>query len=364
MLAPYVAICIMAFADVSSEVTQATGIVAKENAPVVQQSATPATSAPEEVESTTNPQAEERLAEPTSPRWLLRYKFHEGQTLLYETRQKMTLEVSGELTAKVDVSELRQRRLFTTQVVKSDGSAVLAMQFEHVWMSKTVDNQEPLEFDTAMKSADVPHAFRHVAHQLKGRAPKYWLSTLGLSNYPLSKSIVSDKAHGKTGTTTEKPISLVEGDSENNKIQLVSVSDDNSTDLTDTSVDPGSFVMTLPEKELKVGDTWKESISLPVRLQQDINIQVMILRTFRLESVNNGIAKISFRCSSETPNKSVVVASQLIQATPHGSVTFDINRGIMLHREMLYDASVFNAFGPNTLLTSVGTNTEEFIEPR
>ena len=43
-------------------------------------------------------------------------------------------------------------------------------------------------------------------------------------------------------------------------------------------------------------------------------------------------------------------------------MTFDIARGVMLRREMRYNETVVGALGRESVLSSVGTNTEALIE--
>lgn len=74
-----------------------------------------------------------------------------------------------------------------------------------------------------------------------------------------------------------------------------------------------TFLMPLPEQAVEIGE---EVIPVSVRVTEDINRTVNILRTFRLESVENGIATISFRSSVEAAIKSPTLRSQLIKATP------------------------------------------------
>jgi hypothetical protein len=221
---------------------------------------------------------------------------------------------------------------------------------------------EPVEFDSTMKPANVPAAFRQVAHDLKGSAPRYWLSSQGASLYPpQAEQAIRPAANKQDGPSTS--ISLVEGDSKEKGIELAVGTESQSTpSQKKNESDPGSFLMTLPEDAVKVGDTWKETISVPVRVTQEINRQVPILRTFRLDSVENGIAAISFRSSIETSVKGATVRSQLIQATPRGTITFDIERGVMLRREMRYNESVVGALGQESVLSSIGTNTETLVE--
>ena len=42
--------------------------------------------------------------------------------------------------------------------------------------------------------------------------------------------------------------------------------------------------------------------------------------------------------------------SQLIKATPKGTLTLDIERGVMVKREIRYDETVLNAIGANSVV--------------
>lgn len=295
--------------------------------------------------------------------WTLRYKFTPDQKLSYQTHQTMTLEATLGEGRKVDRSELRQRRVFTVLSVEENGAAHVAMQFEHVWMKKQIDKLDPVEFDSTMKPADVPAAFRQVAHGLKGSAPRYWLSNQGASLYPPAADQAVQSALNENEASRDSSINLVEGENGDKGIELAVASDSQSAGLQKKKEnDPGSFLMPLPESPVKVGDTWKETISVPVRVTQEISRQVPILRTFRLDSVDDGVATISFRSSIETSVKGAIVRSQLIQATPRGTMTFDIDRGVMLRREMRFNETVVGALGQESVLSSIGMNTETLVE--
>jgi len=320
--------------------------------------------APEKPSAAEPTTASDNAAVATTEAWLLRYKFQEGQKLRYQTTQKMTLTGTVGEKKQVDVSELKQRRMFTILSVDEVGSSHMAMQFENVWMQKKVDNAASVEFDSNMKPADVPYIFRQVASDLKGSAPKFWLSNLGRSMYPKETAADKESAVRTANKSDETVTKLVEDEPQSGTVQLVAGSTlDATIQEQKKQTDPGSFLMTLPEKEIQVGQTWKETIVVPARMQNGINIEVSILRTFRLESVENGIARISFRCSIESLiRRDPTVAAQLIQATPRGILTIDINRGLMIRREMHYDESVFGVLGADSILASAGTNIEELIE--
>lgn len=276
---------------------------------------------------------------PDVQKQLLRYQYHPAQKMRYESVQKMTLDASVGDRKKVDVSEVRQTRLFTVSSIEPDGAAKLAMQFEKVWMQKQVDNDAPVEFDSSMKPADVPSIFRGVAHSLKGSAVEYWISTVGASCYEkvIPQAIVRNK--------DEEPI---DGFSAFNAAAA--------------RKDPGSFLMLLPEIPVAQGDTWKESIQVLVRGSEDAALPVTILRTYRLDEIKDGVASISFRSSVNTPLRGVMIKTQLIQATPSGKFRFDINRGLMLFREFRYNETIIGALGPESVLSSKGFQTETLLE--
>ena len=293
---------------------------------------------------------------PTTQEWTLRYQFRPEEKLRYQTHQTMTLDARIGQNRKVDVSELKQRRVFTVISADQSGDAKLAMQFEHVWMKMQSDDREPVLFDSTMKPNEVPTVFRNTAHQLKGSAPKYRLSSCGVSLFDADRiaKAVTQAAVEQSEPASGNPIELKESAASSDRTVAQTAAEE---------TDPGSFLAPLPEQPISIGETWKETIPVSVRLTKDINRTVTILRTYRMDSVENGIATISFRSSITSPITGPSVQAQLIQATPRGSLQFDIGRGVMLRRDLQFNETVIGAFGRESILSSVGTNTEELLEP-
>ncbi len=287
--------------------------------------------------------------------WTLRYQFRPEEKLRYETHQSMTLDARIGENRKVDVSELKQRRVFTVISADESGDAQLAMQFEHVWMKMQSDDREPVTFDSTMKANEVPTVFRNTAHQLKGSAPKYRLSSCGLSLFDAERvaNAATRAAAEQTAPASGNPIQPKE---------VTPSSDRTVAQTAAEETDPGSFLAPLPKQPVGIGETWKETIPVSVRLTQEINRTVSILRTYRLDSVENGTATISFRSSIASPITGPSVQAQLIQATPRGSLQFDTGRGVMLRRELQFNETVIGAFGRESILSSVGTNTEVLLD--
>ncbi len=285
--------------------------------------------------------------------WTLRYRFEPGQQLRYQSEQKMTLEAHVGENRRVDVSQVRQVRLFTVKTVESSGAGTLAMQFEKVWMQRQVDDEAAVEFDSTMKASEIPEVYRGVAHSLRGNAPTFRLTSTG-------KAVQETQMKGNESQVRPAVVeSPVESDGLGQKeIQPVSATTAEST----KSKDPGSFLMLLPENPVRPGDSWKEEFPLTVRGSQELNLQVVVLRTYRLESVTGDIATVTFRSSVRTPIRSSAVRSQLIQATPSGQFQLDMKRGLMISREYRYSETVIGALGAESLLTSIGNQKETLLD--
>lgn len=310
-----------------------------------------------------------------SQTWILRYKFLPDQQLRYKNTESVTLDaMQGELR-KVDVTNFEQRRVFTVASVDEAGAAKLAMQYEFVQMQRQTNEFPPVMFDTNMEAKDVPPEFKNTARDLKGSAPKFWISSLGAAlqesntteGYRQTPKPVAQAGNVIVG---DKPAGAATGDvkqavAESSTTTGEAAKTENSG--TDKTVKSGSanavtFLMPLPEHAVAVNETWREVIPVNVRVTEEISRKINILRTFRLESVEDGIATISFRSSVEAAVKSPTMRAQLIKATPKGTLTIDIERGVMLEREIRYDETVLNAIGQNSVVLCNGSSTEVLLD--
>lgn len=296
-----------------------------------------------------------------APTWTLRYKFAPDQKLRYRNSERFTLDAMQGEIRKVDVTDLEQRRVFTVSSVDKSDAARFTMQYEFVRMQVQTNDYEPVVFDTTMKPDDIPPAFRATARQLQGNAPRFWISNLGSALRETDTPgghAPADKAVARAGNVTVK--NKKNGADTSGVLQAVAT----STQANDTSEssDAVTFLMPLPEQVVAVGDTWREIIPVNVRITEEFSRNINILRTFRLESVDDGIATISFRSSVEAAVKTPTMRSQLIKATPKGTLTFDIERGVMVKREIRYDETVLNALGPNSVVLCHGNSTEELLD--
>ncbi|MFN5743817.1 MAG: hypothetical protein ACK5A1_19720 [Planctomyces sp.] len=279
--------------------------------------------------------------------WSLKYQFHQGQQLRYQSRQQMTLEAQVGENHRVDVSQVRQVRRYSVSDTNGDLTK-LSMQFEDVWMQRQVDQEPAVEFRSSMKAGEVPEVFKNVAHSLRGAAPVFRVTGTG-------RSVASAVDTAKDLKSLASPVAPAADSAD---------SDASTTAVTarDAASDPGSFLMLLPDAPVCIGGTWKEEFQVQVRGGENLQLPVQILRTYRLENVENGIARVTFRSSVRTPLRGTVIRSQLIQATPSGSFLLDISRGLMVQREFRWNETVIGALGPESILSSHGTQTDELLQ--
>ena len=334
-------------------------------------SLTSAVDAPKEVAATNVPEPTESSKSPESQTWTLRYKFLPDQQLRYKNTENVTLEaMQGELR-KVDVTSFEQRRVFTVTSVDEARSAKLAMQYEFVRMQRQTNEFPPVVFDTNMDAKDIPPEFKNTARDLKGSAPRFWISSLGaalqqsdsVEGYRPAAKPVAQAGNVIVG---DKPAAGPNGDVKQAVAETSSYKNSTTEDAAESgksgSANAVTFLMPLPERAVAVDETWREVIPVNVRVTEEISRKINILRTFRLESVEDGIATISFRSSVEAAVKSPTMRAQLIKATPKGSLTIDIERGVMLSREIRYDETVLDAIGQNSVVLCNGSSMEVLMD--
>lgn len=253
-----------------------------------------------------------------APRWVLKYRFREGEVLRYQTSQQVTQQAVAPAGRKTDISKVQQRRTFTVTDVLENGHAKAAMQFDFVRMECQTDDNDPIVYESSMPADQVPRQFRSVAKGLSGAAPEF---NLQVSGTPLTEDGIEDVAESGGAC----------------------------------------FMIPLPDHAVKVGDYWSSKIAVKVRLAPGVLRKLNLQRSYRLKQVKDGIAEISFFTSVETPVKSPNVKALLLQATPKGKIRFDIEQGRVLERELSFDNYVLGAIGPNTMLSAQGRTTEVLL---
>ena len=250
---------------------------------------------------------------------LIRFQFQQDATLRYDSRQAVRQVANTPKGVKTDVSKVDQVRVFTVNKVSAEGDAELRMQFASVHMQLQPNGDTPVVFHNKMKPAEVPPIFRSAADKLRGAAPVYQVRPSGA------------------------PV-------------------DDEGKLVVDSAGQASFVFPLPQNAVAVGESWKVQIPVRVRVAEGVMRTVHLLRTYRLKQVSDGTATITFATSIDRSVKNAAIKGQLIQSTPQGTITFDLDRGCVLKRVLKFNNTVINAFGARTMLSATGQTVETLLE--
>lgn len=278
---------------------------------------TPAESRPVEVVEPAE-QSESEPAESAAATYQLRYKFQPNQTLKYETKQTIIQTGVAPFGTQVETNKIEQRRVYTITDAANAGSATASMQFEYVRMERNTGKSAPVVFDTNMKPDDVPKFFRMAAKGLKSKAPIYELQSIGIA--------VNDENIEQNPTGGQ-----------------------------------ASFIVPMPEVPKAINETWTTFVEVKVRIAEKMFRTIKLRKTFRLKAVEDGIAEIGMSTSTVGSIKDPRVKVQLLQATPSGTIWFDIDRGIVKKKEIHFSNTVLNAMGPKTMVSAKGRTIERLL---
>ena len=253
--------------------------------------------------------------------FVLRYQFRKGESFRYHSEKLERLNITVGEQSKTDVTRTEQVRQFAVSQLDESGRADLLMQFESVELSRQVNDDAPVVYRSSMNPEEVPRIFAVFAKRLQGKAARFSVVPTGASLRDLGEVIASK--------------------------------DKDST--------AAWLVMPLPKKAVTIGEPWKHFSSVKVRIAKDVMREIRMLTTYRLESVDDGIARIKFTTSPAIRLKSTSVQALLIAAVPRGYCLLDIEAGRIIKRVARNNRSVHGVKGPGSLLTYSAEAIEDLL---
>jgi hypothetical protein len=267
-------------------------------------------------------QADEPAPPAETARHTLRYQFVADQVLRYEIGNDRTIDIQASgLQETVQHGETSVKRFLVKGTDKS-GVAELEVTIERVRLSAQGQGAN-ITWDSD-DEAPAPPEFRG----LKGTIG-HPLGTVSIT--PLGKIVDAQQA----GVGSAAP-QVKEG-----QLDLLPL---------------------LPESPVAVGDSWKQEFSLDVVIETPpYKRPVTIQRKFTLLSVENGIATVDERTFVLTPPDDPKEEAQLLQRTPGGTFTIDIENGRLIQRELKIDNRVVGFQGPQTEMKVVGTRIDRYL---
>ncbi|HEX6984002.1 MAG TPA: hypothetical protein VF170_01440, partial [Planctomycetaceae bacterium] len=117
----------------------------------------------------------------------------------------------------------------------------------------------------------------------------------------------------------------------------------------------------LPAGPVAVGHEWHDAVATRVTLTERLTQEVKILRQYRLERVEEGVAVIGVKTSLLTPVTEPAMLVQLIQRTSAGTIRFDVAAGRVVARTVEVDNTEIGWHGADSSLRAVSSRTERLV---
>lgn len=266
-------------------------------------------------------------AEPVTA-YSLSYKFRKGERLHYSVLQKTTHDSRQKRRQQTVREKVVERKHYDVVEVREDGTFVLQTVFDRIQMDADFGPQKKVSFDSSKPATEDPPGFK--AFRRLTSKPQFNVTFASTGELRAVQRLIgaTEKSNqaGKDGSGA-------------------------------------SYLVVLPDEPVAIGDTWKQLYTVRVPAGEKIVRRIEILRTYRLNSVEDGKARISYATSINSPVNDPKTLALLGRATPTGEVIFDIDAGRILGRTMKSDETILNAAGPNSLVRVISSRIEKLSDP-
>lgn len=265
---------------------------------------------------------------------LLRYRFEPNQFVRYEVAHKMTISTQKGEASETAVNESKTRKHFRVASVDGEGNAVLEPEIDHVHMAARFGEEDPVVYDSE-SGEPAPKQFRQVQDSIGKTLARIKVKPNGelISATPLHQTVGKGRNASADNADAEK-------------------------------IDPNlNFLVVFPERPVRIGETWKDRLTTEVTISGKLKKEVALGRRYTLTSVEDGVATIDLKTSVLTPIHDPGIRGQLIQRTPSGKIAFDLEKGLIVSRELTLDKVEIGVAGPNSSMRAVSRRTERLLLP-
>lgn len=286
----------------------------------------PAPSAPATLPAS-NPATLLPPAAPTQPgaAVTLKYKFQTNELVYFDVTHTMTITTQKDSTTEAVTNVSRSIKHFRVVSVENDGTALLEPMIDRVQMAARFGQGDPVTFDSESKETP-PVQFSKVQDSIGKPLARLRMTPTGeLMN--VVRLGAPAPAPAPAGETPDN-------DPSNN------------------------FLIPLPKTPVTVGQTWSDKIDVKVSPSKGLTSNITVLRKYELAAVEGTKATIQMTSSVLTPVRDQLIAGQLIQRTPAGTIVFDMAAGQIVSRTMKLDKTEVGIFGDNSSMRAVSSQTD------
>ena len=260
----------------------------------------------------------------------LEYRFEKGDILRVEVQEISRLLVAkGEARQEQSNRSTTKNRYVVTDV-SEEGLATLKYRIVEARMRGQFDDDPPIEFDS--RTDKTPAGFEEIRKAIGVDRLELLVKPDG--TLVEIRSLLDEPTGGESGDATPE--------------------------TTKSNIFPP-----LPRKPVAVGDQWsrvrKVRVSVGEGLNSPLTQEVRILHSYRLESIERGVATIRTESNPLTGINNPAIQVQVAPQKSTGTIRFDIKRGRVLERTKTVDNLTIGWQGPDSSLKTLRTRTERLL---
>lgn len=246
----------------------------------------------------------------TVQKYLLRYKFEEGDVVYWQTEQVDNGEVSLQKKKELTRSRTLSTKKWRITGIDKNGNISAVQSLADVDMWQQIDQLPPTSYNSRTDSKP-PIKFENIA------------DTIGIE-------LVNFKFE-PNGNLLEK-----------------------KANYSDVELGMGRIVVEFPTEAIAVGHKWYHNRVIKAALPTGQIKKIRIRRMFQLVDVKHQVAKIGVQTQILTPIHDPEIEVQIMDQLTQGFIRFDIQKGRILSREYHWNRTVQGFSTADSLKRYVG----------
>jgi hypothetical protein len=260
-------------------------------------------------------------------KYLLRYKFHPGETVRWEVEHRSNVRTTVAGTTQTAETLSLSLKAWRFTGARPDGAATFEHSVERVDMRQKLTGRDEVRYNS-QTDRKPPLGFEDVARSVG-----------------VSLSVVTMDAEGR----------VLHRDRRERKPRAA------AAPLPSPTPTDGWMTIPLPREAVPVGYTWSFPQNIDIPLPSGGVKRIKSQQQFTLEQVKTGVATIRVATEILTPVTDPAIESQLVQREATGWVRFDIDAGRVLGQQLDIDKHVVGFRGDASSIHYVNRFSEHLV---
>jgi hypothetical protein len=265
-------------------------------------------------------------AQEAAQKYDLKYKFAAGETIRSKITHTSDVHTTIKNTHETATSRAESEKVWQVSSVSPSGEATFVYSVEYVVMRGKVGDYAEVVYDSR-KDIVAPEVYKGVAKTLRT---------------PIAEIKIDER-----GRVLSREVKLKDAPA---------------------NVSGGSVTLPMPNEPIAIGHAWYDDFKIPVKVDgaagKKIDREIKARQKYKLESVTNGVARISVVTQILDPALPAAVEVQLVQRVLSGDVKFDIAQGRIVAQTMKVDGNVIDFHGAGSLMKCKMEISEELVSAK